>query len=306
MPDSTDRGAGAHLEAMDGALRETLERSLADRLAGQRGAEENLANAFWGDHAPPRDLGEALTFFGPTCVNTAVRIFERIQVLDPTLGLWRQVRYLRNGWYGGSAGFKVVYADPAAMGAVLDGLFDGRVDSGGGRRVARDTFFAGLEHQLSSPPRMVARQLGSLRLPTDLPDADTWREVAHVQKEALHFCLGKHDPRPTALDDIHIDWSSPVIGVDTATRRCRYHPVVSVTHWAQAMFGLGKPVFPFERIDAQLTRVAAQGAAPAGWEAFVTRWRAAEWGLVLRGRAGAEEALPWLRECEGLAKAKSA
>jgi hypothetical protein len=297
MADSTDAGASAHVGALQGALRETLERSLADRLAGRPGAEQNIANAFWGDHAPPRDLGEALTWLGPTCTNIAVRLFERIRAVDPTLALWRQIRYLRNGWYGGSAGFKVVYEDPAAMSAHLDARFTAE----GGGRIARDTFLGGIEHQLTSARAVAAGNLRSLLGPDGLPDADTWREVDGPRKEALHFCLGKHEPRPTELDDIHIDWSSPVIGIDTTTRRCRYSLLFSVTHWAQAKLGWGSPVFAFDRIDARISRMAARDGAPSGWAPFVTRWRAAEWGLVMRGKSGAEEALQWLRECDGLA-----
>jgi hypothetical protein len=115
-------------------------------------------------------------------------------------------------------------------------------------------------------------------------------------EEAVHLCVGKLDPRPPELDDIHLDWKSPVVGVDASTRRCRYGLFISVTHWVQARFGIGKPVFPFQDIDDSIAALPRRGVAPAGWGAFASRWRDARWALAMRGRAGAEEAMSWLRD----------
>ncbi|WP_437567784.1 hypothetical protein [Sorangium sp. So ce542] len=298
MTGSLDAGAGPHLAGLEGPLREALERSLADRLARCPGAELNLDNAFWG--APePRDLGEALTRFGPSCVNVVARIFERIRDIDPTLGLWAQIRYLRNVWVGGSAGFKAVYAEPAAMRERLDGQFAGT----GGRRMARDTILGGIEHQRGPLLGALAGSMGSLLRGGEPLDADSWREVHRPDEEAVHICVGKREARLPELDDIHLDWRSPVVGVDEATRRCRYGLFISVVHWAQARFGLGNPVFPFQRIDDRVAALSGRGDAPARWADFVARWREARWALAVRGKGGAEEALRWLRECDEAAPA---
>lgn len=284
-------GAGPYVGLLEEALRETLERSLADRLAERPGAELNLDNAFWGA-PPPRDLGEALTRLGPTCVNIAVRLFERLRDIDPALELWAEIRYLRNVWCGGSAGFKVVYAEPERMRARLDARFDGA----SGRRLARDTIVGGLEHQRGEMLDVLRDHLPLVLQGGEPPHADSWREVHRPGEEAIHLCVGKLEPRPTELDDIHLDWKSPVVGVNPSTRRCRYGLFISATHWVQARFGIGKPVFPFHEIDGSIAALSARGASPAGWEAFAARWRAARWALAMRGRAGAEEAMAWLGE----------
>lgn len=301
MAGSPDAGAGPHLDGLEGTLREALERSLADRLSGQAGAELNLDNAFWGAPAP-RDLGEALTRLGPTCVNVVVRIFERLRDIDPALGLCRQIRYLRNVWYGGSAGFKVVYAEPAAMRERLDAQLAGA----GGRRMARDTILGGIEHQRGAMFGALPGSMALLLRGGEPLDADTWREVHRPGHEAVHVCVGKREPRLAELDDIHLDWKSPVVGVNEASRRCRYGLLISVVHWTQARFGLGKPVFPLQSIDEKVDALSALPArhdAPAGSGAFVARWRDARWTLAMRGSDGAEEALRWLRECDELALA---
>ncbi|WP_437980774.1 hypothetical protein [Sorangium sp. So ce117] len=301
MTGSLDAGAGPHLDGLAGPLREALERSLADRLARCPGAELNLDNAFWG--APePRDLGEALTRFGPTCVNVVVRIFERIRGIDPTLGLWTQIRYLRNVWCGGSAGFKVVYVEPAAMRERLDRHFAGA----GGRRVARDTILGGIEHQRGALLGSLPASMAELFRGGEPLDADSWREVHRPDQEAVHLCVGKHEPRPPELDDIHLDWRSPVVGVDEERRRCRYGLLIGVVHWVQARFGVGKPVFPFQSIDDRVAALAGRREAPARWAEFAARWRDARWPLALRGGAGAEEAQAWLRACDELVAAQRA
>ncbi|WP_437776023.1 hypothetical protein [Sorangium sp. So ce1097] len=302
MTDAPDAGAGPHLAGLDGTLREALERSLADRLAGSPGAQLNLDNAFWGA-PPPRDLGEALTRLGPTCVNVVARIFERLRDIDPALGLSREIRYLRNVWFGGSAGFKAVYAEPAAMRERLDDRFAGA----DGRRVARDTILGGIEHQRGALwgalPGTMATLLRSGFRGGEPLDADSWREVHRPDEEAVHICVGKREPRLPELDDIHLDWRSPVVGVDEAARRCRYGFFIGVVHWTQARFGLGKPVFPLQRVDDTVAALAARADAPPPWAEFVARWRDARWTLAMRGRDGAEEAHLWLRECEALAPA---
>ncbi|WP_437275876.1 hypothetical protein WME90_32125 [Sorangium sp. So ce375] len=301
MTGSLDAGAGPHVAGLAGPLREALERSLADRLARCPGAELNLDNAFWG--APePRDLGDALTRLGPTCLNVVVRIFERVRDIDPTLGLWTQIRYLRNVWCGGSAGFKVVYVEPAAMRERLDRRFAGA----GGRRVARDTILGGLEHQRGALFGSLAASMGALLRGGEPRDADSWREVHKPDEEAVHLCVGKHEPRPPELDDIHLDWRSPVVGVDEETRRCRYGVFIGAVHWVQARFGLGKPVFPFQSVDDRVAALAGRPEVPARWAEFAARWRDARWPLAMRGGAGAEEARTWLRECDELAAAQPA
>src|SRR5690242_5067482 len=89
-------------------IRALVERSFADRALGCPEAELNLANAWWSPGAPSA-AWEALARVGLTGANVIVRIYERVAAVDPTLELWRAIRYIRNVWWGGSAGFKVVW-----------------------------------------------------------------------------------------------------------------------------------------------------------------------------------------------------
>ena len=127
------------------------------------------------------------------------------------------------------------------------------------------------------------------------PDADDRRIDLRQrrQQQAAHTCRAAVEPRMPAVPVLDRDGKR----IDTRG----VEPKIRVTHWAQAKLGWGSPVFAFDRIDARISRMAARDGAPSGWAPFVTRWRAAEWGLVMRGKSGAEEALQWLRECDGLA-----
>jgi hypothetical protein len=172
--------------------------------------------------------------------------------------------------------------------------------------VARDRFFYGLEHQRASSYVLAPEAVDDN---AELPDCDTWREVDKPREEALHFCVGKSDlpghmttqaargreffeadlvePRPVGQDDIHIDWFSPVDGVDPASRKCNYLPTLkgSGTHWFQASMGIGKPTFYFSRIDEALD------ASPGRIDAdFRKRWEADRWKLAVLGKEGNEGA----------------
>lgn len=219
------------LDRLPGRLRETLERSFVDRERGVLRAEHNLDNAWYaGDH--PRTVEEAVTAIGPQGIDVLTRIHQRIERLDPSGDTWREIRYVRNLWWGGSAGFKAVYRDPESLRVRLHGLFD---------RVAPDLLVGALEHQLRPAIRILMRtppwRLVDPRAAP--PDCDTWREISGLGKEALHFCVGRHEDRPVELDDIHLDWRSPVVRADPVTRRCAYALGESVRHWLQAKRGVG-------------------------------------------------------------------
>lgn len=328
---------GSPYERLPEPLRETLIRSFqakcdgapgqawtlpnGDRLAPEHETHWNLANAWWGG-ANPKDIWSTLDACGPQWINLLVCIYERIHRIDPSLGLWRQIKYIRNGWWGGSAGFKVVYENPARMREYLSGL----LHNTNGPRIARDTYWGGLEHQLEPALKNGLEGAwetvkGHGRTPR-LPDCDTFREVDRPGEEGLHFCVGKHDLRGTPeavgphtealggrhldLDDIHLDWSSPVEGIDGD--HCDYNNVFSTAmHWMQAKLGLGKPIFCFEDISAligegerymrsysyalELTDNLLQ---------FKQMWQIRAMDLAAQGKIGRAYAIPLHRRAEEL------
>ena len=304
--------AGSPYATLPDELRETIVRSFVDRQAGAPGAQDNLMFGF-RDPAPT-SAWEALDNLGPMAVNLLVRLYHRIEGIDPTLGMWRQIQWIRNQWWGGSAGIKVVYRDPAAMRRSLDELLMGRH----GRRVARDAYVGGLEHQLRPAIQLLPRALfRSAR--AELPDADTWREVDVPLQEATHFCVDKSDlpgferreGRHFALDDIHLDWSSPVEGIDESTGRCNYlEPWEgSVMHWIEAKLGHGAPVFTFElgreaiARGKELCRVSTARAEVSGFQEIAARWAHDEIGLAVRGRVGYEASKARIEEIQRAVRA---
>lgn len=299
-------------------LVETLGRSFVDRMAGCPLAGANLMYGFRAGHPPPATLWQALADLGPSGVSFLVRMFDRIRALDGSFALWRQIGYVRNQWWGGSAGMKVVYRDPAAVRACLDGLFSPH------RRptVARDTYLGALEHQGASAIRLALRDVARLfDDDRDPPDCDTWREVGVPGGEAMHFCVDKGDVGPRApphpeeaaagftfhralaRDDVHIDWVSPVTGVGPGKNRCRYAVARGARHWLQARTGLGKPVFVFDRVEELLARSRGSGSGGrrrAGIAELARRWDAEKLALAARGEAGLEGARRYLGELSRL------
>ncbi|APR80104.1 Hypothetical protein A7982_05451 [Minicystis rosea] len=289
--------AGALSDLLDAPLVEVVARSFVDRIAGRAGSELNLANAFWSP-GTPRNVEEAIERIGLTGLNVIVRVHDRIRDIDPSL--WREIRYIRNVWWGGSAGFKVVWEDPAMARDRLDGSWG---------RVARDGLFGALEHQrrpalsiLADMP--IARWLDRAAA---LPDCITWRELSPLGAESLHFCVGRHEPRDPGLDDVHLDWRSPVRGVDAGTRRCMYARRAGAHHWLQAMQGEGAPRFVFDAMEALIAafeaRRAERGldeAALEAWDDLVHRWDTVCFRLAARGAEGATRAALYLWEAEQL------
>jgi len=302
-----DPDASSPYWKLDEPLRRTLKRSFVDRMRRVPGAERNLDVAWYAAGNDPRTTWEALECVGPLGVNLFVRVYERIRDIDRAGRLWRHVRYICNHWFGGSGGFKVAWEDPDAAREYLDALLSGDR----GRRVARDLLLGAIEHQLDGTALQVIRRhrimpwdLLSVRPP---PDCDTWREVHRLKEEALHFCIGKHPSRPIQLDDIHIDWSSPVRGIDPATSRCAYDlGYTGVTHWLQAMRGLNKPVDPFGEMERLvesgngLAQRLADHPVMNEWEVHVQRWREIRWLLAVQGKQGYDESLRWCHEAREL------
>ncbi|MBK9264596.1 MAG: hypothetical protein IPM54_33020 [Polyangiaceae bacterium] len=288
-----DGSAYAHLPK---PLRETIIRSFLDRVSGTPGAQDNLMFGF-RDPAP-KTPWEALDNLGLMAVNLLVQLYDRIDGIDETGETWKQIRWIRNQWWGGSAGIKVAYWNPAAMRFRLDGLSSGRH----GNRVARDTYIGALDHQMK-PAHLLLH--GMLDPRAEPPDADTWREVDMPMKVAVHFCVGKgdlrgpEDDRPVKLDDIHLDWSSPVGNMDPDTGYCNYlEPWQgALEHWYQAHYGHDAPVFTFDciekdiahgrevfsrqREEAELTRL----------REFATQWSRIKHSLAVRGKSGYDESL---------------
>jgi len=286
-------------------LRDTIARSFADRVAGHPGSDLNLMFGFRDPQ--PKTPWDALDNLGPMAVNLLLRLYHRIENIDRTLTTWRQIKWIRNQWWGGSAGIKVVRHHCAAMRARLDELLAGK----DGHRVARDKYIGTLDHQMSSALKLLPRALDPR---AEAPDADTWREVDEPKKESVHFCVAKSDlpgferpERHPTLDDIHIDWYSPVEGIEPDTGRCNYLEAWegSVLHWIQAHFGYEAPTFTFqlieealEKAEARLPRASAQAAS--AFHDFKARWAAERRVLCVRGRQGYEASLARHAELERL------
>jgi hypothetical protein len=278
---------------------ETLSRSFVDRLAGVPLAQSNLMFGFLADERPPPTLWHALSNLGPQAVNFLVRLFDRMKAVDPTLETWRQIKYVRNQWWGGSAGMKVVYREPEVMRACLDALLEPSERP----TVARDRLIGAIEHQ-SAPSALLAAKglLGYWDVDQEPPDCNTWREVAELGKEALHFCIGKGDstsggPHLLPLDDIHIDWTSPACGIRSGQNQCTYDLAVAGLHWVQAMTGVGAPRFSFDFVRATvalLRQRLRERTVNASWrfdlDDLEKRWHADEWAFALRGKAGHDDA----------------
>lgn len=308
-------------EGLRPELVDTLGRSFVDRLLGSPLAEANLMYGFRRDESAPQTLWEALENLGPSAVNFLVRMFKRMEGIDGSLTLWRQVKYIRNQWWGGSAGMKVVYRSPKDMRACLDGLLkpDARPT------VARDKYLGSLEHQNGASVWLAPGGLNRLQesklneSDQEPPDCNTWREVDKLADEAMHFCVDKADlhneqtrrlaavhqidaedmERTPSHDDIHIDWVSPVSGIEPGRNLCKYAPDISIGHWFQAMVGLGQPAFHFDivRSNIELTQRASQRSAKASELAdFQKRWDKVEWSFAVEGRSGHEKARPYAEE----------
>jgi hypothetical protein len=204
---------------------------------------------------------------------------------------------VRNGWWGGSGGFKVVYFDPGAMRRQLDELVENRA----GNKVCRDQLVGSLEHQLGSSMRGMARALVGQRAGAhEGRDADTWREVDRPGAEGLHFCVSREDmkapgpggpSRHVRLDDIHLDWRSPVKGINREGM-CEYTGVISgLRHWAQARFQTERPLFVFHDTDRCIQDLfTATGPLPPGLAAerdtLREEWESHRLSLAVQGTPG--------------------
>jgi hypothetical protein len=165
-----------------------------------------------------------------------------------------------------------------------------------------------MEHQASSMTVLLeGLALHPSKIEGPPPDCDTWREVYELREESVHFCVGNEDlaaafpgPRRPAGDDVHIDWTSPVKGIDPATSRCAYDWGVSIVHWMQAMEGKGAPVFTFSLLDGTLdaSLALARGPGRSGdrMRDFARRWRAVEKQLAVQGKPGYDQSLDHCRE----------
>jgi hypothetical protein len=285
-------------------LHDTLVRSFVDRISGEPGAQVNLMFGF--RDPTPKTPWEALDNLGLMAVNLLVQLYDRIDGIDDTGNVWKQIRWIRNQWWGGSAGIKVAYWNPAEMRFRLDGLLSGLH----GNRVARDKYIGALDHQLKPAYMLLARAIDPFAEP---PDADTWREVDQPMHIAVHFCVGKSDlrgpetitERHIALDDIHLDWSSPVEQIEPDTGRCNYLEPWNgaLEHWYQAHYAHEAPIFTFERIEKDITKMreTCSGSTDrAQLDAFVNEWDSAKHALAVRGKPGYDESLVYYEKLQHL------
>lgn len=289
---------GSAYAALPKPLRETIVRSFVDRISCTPGAQDNLMFGF--GLQLPKTPWDALDNLGLTAMNLLVQLYDRIDGIDETGATWQQIRWIRNQWWGGSAGIKVAYWNPAEMRFCLDGLLSGRH----GNRVARDKYVGALDHQLK-PAYMLLP--GALIPNAEPPDADTWREVDMAMQVSVHFCVGKSDlrgpetitDRHVSLDDIHLDWSSPVEAIEPDTGRCNYLELWEGTleHWYQAHYAHEAPVFTFDCIEKNIARAREMlGSANRmtnqnKFDAFVKEWDAVKHSLAVRGKRGYDESI---------------
>lgn len=330
--------AGSPYTQLPSPLLDTLIRSFAakqDKIPGQAwtlangdilSPEDetswNLGNAFFGG-GYPKTLWEALDTCGPQWLNQLVCIYSRIQRIDPTLTLWKQIKYIRNGWWGGSGGIKVVYEDPVRMRELLKSL----LQNSNGPRIAKDIYWGGLDHQLKPSWENALEGLKEFftgkGAPEKLPDSDTFREIDRPNEEALHFCIGKFDLRDDPnegvgpdtlalkarhldLDDIHLDWKSPAEGIDG--EHCDYGNPVNVTlHWMQATQGIGVPTFCFEEISRHIAKAERYMSAYSypieltdELKQFKQMWQVRGMHLAAQGRSGRSLVIPLHRHLEQL------
>jgi hypothetical protein len=285
-------------------LIETLKNSFIDRHLGLPLAGANLMYGWREGKPEPATLWHALDNLGPTAVNFLVRMFDRTRAIDGSLALWKQIKYIRNQWWRGSAGMKVIYHDPVAVRACLDALFDPRVRP----TVARDKYLGSLEHQSSASWKLAPKGVYKLGdIDQEPPDCNTWREVDKLGQEAMHYCVDKGDlkgeERTLTHDDIHIDWASPVDGVEPGRNQCTYGPGTGVLHWGQAMIGLGQPELNISSVQEGLAEGRAQllrSDRAADFLDFEKRWTEARWKLAVRGKPGEDEAGRYNAELKAL------
>jgi hypothetical protein len=140
--------------------------------------------------------------------------------------------------------------------------------------------------------------------------------VWKLGEESVHVCVDNVDlrtvkilgkeyptqlPRSPSADDIHMDWVSPVKGIDPATKRCDYAWGVSYEHWQQATKGLGAPVFTFSLIDGTIddSQALAARARPDIADQlrdFRRRWSAVEKSLAVAGKPGYDKSMAYCEE----------
>ncbi len=305
-PHAADPPPGEGWWKIPAPVRATLARSFVARIADDQAPADrkdpqvtsNLDNAWFGGDQP-KTTWEAVQSIGAQGLNIVTRIHERMERVDPSGFAWEMIKYIRNLWWGGSAGFKLVYEDRESMRRHLHRLFD---------KVAEDLLIGSLEHQRrTSFLGLMKSSANGLTHPASVPpDANTFREIDKLGGEALHFCVSRFEPAPTMLDDIHLDWVSPVKGADPHHRRCIYDWSVGAPHWIQATLHIGKPVFPFDEIGdliAGTQKRRAKGAksrSAAAWDDWLGRWLARKWTLAASGKAGHVEAMEWRTQCRAL------
>lgn len=223
----------------------------------------------WRGNRPDAELSlhDALDNVGTALMNILVRLFERMRAIDPSFGLWRQIKFLRNGWLGGSAGFKVVYFDPDSVRSALDSLLTNTA----GHKVARDKLIGSLDHQYDPSEETLPRaELNELLEDGDdepPPDVDTWREVDQPKEESVHFCVDKQDLR-------------------ASLRTSSYSSKDAIRHESS------------DDIHRELMKEDATWNTD--FDALDKEWPEKKWGLALEGKPGWEKAGPYYERAKTL------
>ena len=293
----------------------TLQRSYDDRVAQVPGSEParvnvpkratatvcgteytaehvggNIDNAFWT--GPVASFVDAVDKIHISDLNMTVIIYERTVAIstatDPSTPnrLWESIHWIRNFWIGSSAGFKCRYVDRKSQVSLYNSL----------ARACLDIGTSSCDH----------------------PGCDTWRELpVGGDDKALHFLignnattvLGEHDTE--RLDEIHLDWTSPVTsGGGQTCSTLRIHPsswLTPVKHVAQSIVGFGSPTSPFVfedlAIDAEARDNRLHRLSPAERARLVelrTTWATNGRLWACQGQAGWNAATPHLQEVEAL------
>lgn len=250
-----------------------------DTVCGHTHAQEhiggNLDNIWYRKGPVPKLFSDALDRLHPVDLNIIMMIYNRLVAIDRRL--WEGILWIRNLWMGGSAGFMCRYVDRAAQRRLYNQLW-------------------------------ICQDMGSGSC--DHPGCDCWREipVGGDNTIALHLLIGNTTldvTEPERLDQIHLDWKSPVVGA--RNNICELGVIESTVHVAQAIFGLGIPESPFtfeekanevEKLDRE------QNVLSSAEKSIVINLRD-EWNRNFRawsinGMTGWDQALPVFRKISEL------
>ena len=209
---------------LDMEVRTTLHRSYVDRIAKVPRAEGavtpahktrhgNMANSFFG--GMPATFWDAIERISDRDLNIIAVIYQRLQRVD--LGIWPEIRWIRQWWVGSSAGFNCEYKDRTVIRGIYEASQNLCQDWGPGRQ--------------------------------GHPDCDCWREIVGLYSpdtSGMHCLIGMSD---AWLDQIHLDWVDPATGAVPFMKSCDYDKTRSAAHLLQVYANVAVVDSPFLTSD---------------------------------------------------------